>query len=119
MTTTAHKISLLEQFGFTIGDRDPRLNTNFAGDFMVVEATHADIADFSLPTEDGANGPWCIVGDNLDTLVDEAHSYLLGMSDMTNDISAIWRKMLDLRQDELPDRRFTSLEAPIAAPAAR
>jgi hypothetical protein len=36
---------------------------------MVVEAHN----ESQLPTEDGSNGPWCIVGDNLDELIDTAY----------------------------------------------
>jgi hypothetical protein len=54
------------------GKRDERLNTNYAGKFMVVE--NFDEEDYGLPTLDGGNGPWCIVGDDLERLIDEAYS---------------------------------------------
>lgn len=116
MTTTAHKIAMLEKYGFTIGDRDSRLNTDHAGEFMVVEANAHDIDDYDLPTKDGSNGPWCIVGDDLDALVDEAHSYLMAMADDHNDIDRIWSEVEVLPEEDLPARSFTSLEAP--APTA-
>lgn len=53
MTTTAHQIAMLEKYGFTIGDRDERLNINFPGSSMVCEATFTDIGDYDLPTADG------------------------------------------------------------------
>lgn len=67
------KAAQLRAWGFTVGPRDPRLNTDFAGAFMVVEAHD----DTELPTRDGANGPWCIVGDDLTALVAEAHTLWL------------------------------------------
>lgn len=63
------KRSYLEACGFKIGPRDPRgINTNYPGAFMVAEDYEAD----ELPTEDGSNGPWCIVGDNLDDMIAQA-----------------------------------------------
>lgn len=57
--------------GFIIGPRDPQLNTDFPGKFMVSQAyTEAD-----LPTKGGSDGPWCIVGDDLNLLVDEAYEF--------------------------------------------
>jgi hypothetical protein len=55
--------------GYIIGDRDPRLNTKYPGKFMVVEG---DFEEHELPTEDGSNGPWCIVGDHLHGLIIDA-----------------------------------------------
>ena len=62
------KTECLEKLGYTVGKRDPRLNTRFAGAFMVVEQHD----ESELPTEDGSNGPWCIVGNDLKWLVEEA-----------------------------------------------
>jgi hypothetical protein len=59
----------LETHGFICGDREPQLNTNYPGAFMVAEGPRDE---WELPTEDGSNGPWCIVGDDLDALVAEA-----------------------------------------------
>lgn len=110
--TTQHRIALLEKYAFTIGDRDERLNTDHPGSHMVVEATAEEVSDPVLPTKDGANGPWCIVGDDLDGLVEEAHSYLLGMADDHNGIDAEWKRIQALDVDALPARRFTSLGSP-------
>lgn len=54
--------------GFTVGPRDTRLNTRYPGAFMVVE----EYEDMGLPTEDGSNGPWCIVGDDIEAMIKEA-----------------------------------------------
>jgi hypothetical protein len=63
------KRAYLDAMGFRIGERDPRgINTNYPGRYMVAE----DYGDDELPTEDGSNGPWCIVGDDLDALITEA-----------------------------------------------
>lgn len=70
--TQQEKIDFLRSYGFVIGDRESRLNTNYPGKFMVTEGYDED----ELPTEDGSNGPWCIVGDDLDALVDEGHEFL-------------------------------------------
>lgn len=59
---------VLEAKGFTIGKRDPRVNMNYPGAFMVIEPHE----NSQLPTNDGSNGPWAIVGDNLPDLVKEA-----------------------------------------------
>lgn len=67
---------VLKSHGFTIGDRDPRLNTDFPGNKMVVEGSMIEIEkDYELPTQDGSNGPWCIVGDDEEELVKTAFDY--------------------------------------------
>lgn len=58
--------------GWTIGDRDPRINTDYPGSYMCAEPGYQDA---ELPTRDGRNGPWAIVGDNLSELIDEAHLF--------------------------------------------
>lgn len=58
----------LQAMGFVVGDRDPRLNTLYPGAFMVAE----EYEDSETPTQDGRNGPWCIVGDSLHALCVEA-----------------------------------------------
>lgn len=63
------KIKALEAMGFIVGPRDPHLNRKYPGGFMVVESHE----ESELPTDDGSNGPWCIVGDDLDELVEEAY----------------------------------------------
>jgi len=35
---------------------------------MVIESHEKDEG----PTDDGSNGPWCVVGDNLDALIETA-----------------------------------------------
>jgi hypothetical protein len=70
MTPTILDMSAkLKSYGFVIGDREPRLNTNYPGKFMVVEPYE----ECELPTEDGSDGPWCIVGDDLDVLIADAY----------------------------------------------
>lgn len=59
----------LEQHGFTVGARDPRVNRAFTGKFMVIEQHE----DSQLPTDDARNGPWAIVGDDLDDLIEQAY----------------------------------------------
>lgn len=62
--------------GYTIGPRDPKLNTDHLGVFMIVEALEEWDGQ---PTENGANGPWCIVGDDLGAMIKEAHEFGAGM----------------------------------------
>ncbi|WP_420408671.1 hypothetical protein [Hoeflea sp.] len=75
METKEEKKRFLESYGWKVGERDPRLNTNFPGAFMCVEPHE----EAELPTRDGSNGPWCIVGDDLSALIDEAHEFLSAM----------------------------------------
>lgn len=67
---TEAQIADLKRWGFVVGERDPRLNRAFAGAFMVAESYE----DSQAPTDSGRDGPWCIVGDNLTALVEQAHS---------------------------------------------
>ena len=62
---------LVDVCGFKIGPRDPRLNTDYPGRWMVCEED-PDGGGCELPTRDGANGPWCIVGDDMPELINQA-----------------------------------------------
>lgn len=73
--TTEEKIAHLRSKGWTVGPRDPRLNTDFPGSMMVVEEHGED----ELPTKDGSNGPWCLVGDDLEAMVEEAYRFQVDM----------------------------------------
>lgn len=64
---TSRNRALLDSFGFIVGERDPAMNTNFAGRFMVCEPYESG---HSQP--DGSGGIWCVVGDDLDMLMIEA-----------------------------------------------
>lgn len=61
--------------GFIVGPRDPRLNRLWSGRWMVVDNDLADVLDAlgATGTDDASRGPWCIVGDNLLELIEEAH----------------------------------------------
>lgn len=59
MTHVTEKMRALRERGFILGKRDMRLNQNHSGAFMVRE-----------PFD---NDPWCIVGDDLTDLVNEAY----------------------------------------------
>lgn len=67
--TVDEKKRALEAEGFIRGARDQRLNRFFRGDFMVVESHE----ESELPTDDGRDGPWCIVGDDLSELIEIAY----------------------------------------------
>lgn len=64
---TAGNEALLDDFGFIAGDRDPAMNTSFAGRFMVCEPY-----EDGQSQPDGSGGVWCVVGDDLDMLMTEA-----------------------------------------------
>ncbi|MBZ5616212.1 MAG: hypothetical protein LAO23_19565 [Acidobacteriia bacterium] len=72
MANYAEKIVALLSYGYTIGQRDSRINRNYPGKHMVVEAYE----EHELPTDDGSNGPWCVVGDNLTQLIDQGWEFL-------------------------------------------
>jgi len=59
-------------YGYEVGNRNPRVNTDFVGAYMVVESYD----ESELPTQDGRDGPWCIVGDDLDNLIDRGFDAL-------------------------------------------
>lgn len=71
------KTEFLESYGWTVGERNPQLHTDFLGAFMCVEPYEEE----ELPTKDGANGPWCVVGDNLEELIDAAYEFLVDFVD--------------------------------------
>lgn len=75
--TQNKKRKFLTKYGFIVGARDPLLNTNYPGKFMVTESYEEN----ELPTEDSSNGPWCITGDDLDALVDEGCKFLANIID--------------------------------------
>lgn len=75
MLSHKEKLAFLKARGFHVGARDPRLNRNYPGAFMVAEPYD----ESETPTDDGSNGPWCIVGDDLVALVAEA--YQIGIAD--------------------------------------
>ncbi|MGG5810891.1 hypothetical protein [Falsiroseomonas sp. CW058] len=64
----------LEAFGFTLGPRLPGLNVGHEGHLMVVEA---DAEELSTTTDNSGGDPWCVVGGDLDALIEEAFDYLL------------------------------------------
>lgn len=72
--TFDQKVTVLLSYGFAVGKRDPRLNTRYPGAFMVCEVSDEEelTSQYDLPTTDGSNGLWCVVGDDLAHLVDEA-----------------------------------------------
>jgi hypothetical protein len=84
MTTTdiALKERALRDWGFIIGPRDPRLNTNYKGRFMVVEEEYEDMR---LPTRNGSNGPWCIVGNDLNALIGRAYDVWVSVYEPVTD----------------------------------
>lgn len=63
---------LLQKFHWHYGARNPKINRRFIGAYMVCEP----FEDAELPTEDGSNGPWAIVGDDLPALIAEGAAFL-------------------------------------------
>lgn len=64
----AEKTVALLAGGYTIGQRNPLVNTDYVGDYMVIEAYDP----IELPTKDGRNGPWAVVGNDLWLLIEDA-----------------------------------------------
>lgn len=65
---TKRRIKWLRNHGFTVGARDERMNTAFVGTWMVAE-------NYILghTQEDARGGVWCIVGNSLAQIVDDAY----------------------------------------------
>lgn len=69
--TQTQQADWLRKHGFIIGIRDARLNRAFKGSYMVTE----QFTEPLTPTDDGRNGPWCIVGDDINNLINLAFHY--------------------------------------------
>jgi hypothetical protein len=72
MLTAHEKTVMLLDHGYYIGPRDPERNTDFQGTWMVAEPLPDDV---KRPTKDAGDGAYCIVGDNLSKLIDEAYDH--------------------------------------------
>jgi hypothetical protein len=70
--TLIDKIASILDADMLIAPRDPALNTDHDGAFMVVEAGYTD---HELPTKDGRNGPWCVVGNDIEELIEAGFQY--------------------------------------------
>lgn len=68
----ASQAEYLKGLGWTVGPRDPRVNTAFAGQYMVCQPHEPH----ELPTRDASQGPWAVVGDDLADLVCEAWTFI-------------------------------------------
>lgn len=68
MNIDFRRVHVLHRAGFYVGPRDPSRNTAFAGEWMV--ARSLEISD----TEDAGRGGFCIVGDDLPRMIEEAIS---------------------------------------------
>lgn len=66
--TLDQKVVYLQTHGFYAGPRDPKRNTAFEGAFMVCEIETLDAPE----SRDAENTGYCVVGDNLAELVQEA-----------------------------------------------
>ncbi|MBW3243266.1 hypothetical protein KUV57_11215 [Epibacterium sp. DP7N7-1] len=69
------RIKVLRSFGWVVGDRDPKMNSNFDGSYMVVEDEYSPDYPGQTDGSDG-DGIWCLVGNDLSELVDEALSHV-------------------------------------------
>lgn len=70
------KRKFLEDRGFIIGERDPNMNTAFAGRFMVAEPYEAG---HTQPDGMGGDGVWCVVGDDLAHLIETSADFFAAM----------------------------------------
>jgi len=68
----ARDITVIEGYGFVVGDRDPRYSTALEGKYMIAQP----LEEHELPTEDARAGGWCMVGDDMDDLIAEAYNML-------------------------------------------
>ena len=68
-TEIAERKAWLKMYGFKYGERDPLMNTAFNGRFMVAKH-YLD----GHTQESSRGGVWCVVGDNLDALIDAAYN---------------------------------------------
>lgn len=69
------RIKVLRSLGWVVGDRDPKMNSKFDGAYMVVEDEYTPDYPGQADGSDG-DGIWCLVGDDLSALVDEALSHV-------------------------------------------
>lgn len=70
---TIHRM-FLAACGFTVGTRDPRVNTDYPGQYMAIE----DYAGAELPCANGGeSGSWAIVGDDERKLIADAFEYAI------------------------------------------
>lgn len=67
-STLEDKATALFRIGYYIGIRDPARNSAFDGAYMVC----ADVTEG--PSEDASNTGFCIVGDDLKELIEEAYA---------------------------------------------
>lgn len=58
--------------GFFVGKRDPLRNTDFEGIWMVAEPLPDDV---QRPTKNAGDGAYCIVGNDLEQLINEAYNH--------------------------------------------
>jgi|HubBroStandDraft_2_1064218.scaffolds.fasta_scaffold168171_3 hypothetical protein len=68
------KAAELREHGFTIGKRNPLINTAFQGRYMVAVLESWD----GRPTEDARPLPFATVGADLGELIDSAYSFEFG-----------------------------------------
>ena len=70
--TMHEKTAMLQAHGYYVGPRDPERNTDFPGAWMVAEPLPDDV---KRPTKSAEDGAYCIVGDDLLKLIDEAYDH--------------------------------------------
>ncbi|WP_226554840.1 hypothetical protein [Celeribacter naphthalenivorans] len=66
-------INGLKEMGWIVGERDPNMNRAFEGKYMVAEQLQDGDP---YPTDDASDGRFCLVGDNLDALAQEAYQHI-------------------------------------------
>lgn len=97
------RIEVLRSFGYTAGPRDPKMNSDTPGAFMVTEAGIPDDYPGQAGAGDGKQF-YCVVGDNLRALVNETLDFPILSTGDINDFdiedSEMW-VMKDLDTGEL------------------
>ena len=70
--TTLERAKSLYEAGYYMGPRDPDRNRAFEGSFMICENVNVGV------TDDASLGGYCIVGDDLDSLINDAYNDIFG-----------------------------------------
>jgi len=102
------RIAVLQGFGFVAGDRDPKMNTDFSGRFMVAECDTKD----ARSQRDASCGDqiWCVVGDDLNDLVNSALDIILRADDLY-DFTFDELKLYEVRENFRTDEFFIAAES--------
>lgn len=66
--------------GLIVGERDPKMNTDYEGAFMVAEPLSENDP---YPTRDASDGRFCIVGHDLQDIAEVSYQHMTGYAKHT------------------------------------